>query len=207
DCKAREKKQEEQKEKLRIEEQREKSRIEERKERLRFEQLRLDEQKRKDEFELEKLRIQTQSKTLKQKSSSPFVKKQEYKSTEKNRRCEAPGKFKYNKKDKIFPMSTNYNKHYEAPITKYESVQRYQDSAQKGYYNKNYERHSNNNASKHAQTNYSKSQKCKEPPKETCTIFVKEGLRTAARAYVDKEDTAEHVMISEAKAHGSRREG
>ncbi|GFV42938.1 homeotic protein female sterile [Trichonephila clavipes] len=66
-----EKKQEEQKEKLRIEErdeklrieeQREKSRIEEREERLCFEQLRLDEQKRKDEFELEKLRIQTQSK-------------------------------------------------------------------------------------------------------------------------------------------------
>ncbi|GFW16404.1 hypothetical protein TNCV_442791 [Trichonephila clavipes] len=61
DIKGREKKQEEQKEKLRIEEQREKSRIEEREERLRFEQLRLDEQKRKYEFELEKLRIQTQS--------------------------------------------------------------------------------------------------------------------------------------------------
>ncbi|GFV03810.1 RVP domain-containing protein [Trichonephila clavipes] len=52
DRKAREKKQEEQKEKLRIEEQREKSRIEEREERLRFEQLR----------------------TLKQKSSGQFVK-------------------------------------------------------------------------------------------------------------------------------------
>ncbi|GFU56469.1 homeotic protein female sterile [Trichonephila clavipes] len=62
--------------------------------------------------------------------------------------------------------------------TKYESVQRYQDSAQKGYYNKNYEKHSNHNASKHAQTNYSKSQKFKEPPKETCTFIVKEGLRT-----------------------------
>ncbi|GFX77895.1 transposon Tf2-6 polyprotein [Trichonephila clavipes] len=57
---------------LRIEEQKEKNyalkskkkklRIEEREEKLRFEQLRLDEQKRKDEFELEKLRIQTQSK-------------------------------------------------------------------------------------------------------------------------------------------------
>ncbi|GFS54398.1 uncharacterized protein TNCV_4808911 [Trichonephila clavipes] len=53
DRKAREKKQEEQKEKLRIEE---------REEKLRIEQLRLDEQKCKDEFELEKLRIQTQSK-------------------------------------------------------------------------------------------------------------------------------------------------
>ncbi|GFV10483.1 uncharacterized protein TNCV_1951321 [Trichonephila clavipes] len=39
-----------------------KLRIEEREEKLRFEQLRLDEQKRKYEFELEKLRIQTQSK-------------------------------------------------------------------------------------------------------------------------------------------------
>ncbi|GFW61490.1 retrovirus-related Pol polyprotein from transposon opus [Trichonephila clavipes] len=116
--------------------------------------------------------------TLKQKSSCPFVKKREYKFTEKNRRYEAPGKFKYNRKDKKFPASTNYNKHYEAPVTKYESVQRYQDSAQKGYYNKNYEKHSNHNASKHAQTNFSKSQKFKEPPKETCTLIVKEGLRT-----------------------------
>ncbi|GFW64991.1 retrovirus-related Pol polyprotein from transposon 17.6 [Trichonephila clavipes] len=118
--------------------------------------------------------------TLKQKSSSPFVKKQEYKFTEKNRRYEAQGKFEYNRKDKKFTASTNYNKHYEAPVTKYESVQRYQDSAQKGYYNKNYEKHSNHNASKHAQTNYSKSQKFKEPPKpkETCTLIVKEGLRT-----------------------------
>ncbi|GFW42570.1 uncharacterized protein TNCV_4257641 [Trichonephila clavipes] len=87
--------------------------------------------------------------TLKQKSSSPFVKKQEFRFTEKNRRYEAQGKFEYNRKDKKFPASTNYNKHYEAPITKYESVQRYQDSAQKGYYNKNYEKHSNHNASKH----------------------------------------------------------
>ncbi|GFW23515.1 uncharacterized protein TNCV_3806121 [Trichonephila clavipes] len=70
--------------------------------------------------------------TLKQKSSSPFVKKQEFKSTEKNRRYTAPGKFEYNRKDKKFPASTNYNKHYEAPVSKYESVQRYQDSAQKG---------------------------------------------------------------------------
>ncbi|GFT55040.1 uncharacterized protein TNCV_2325491 [Trichonephila clavipes] len=88
--------------------------------------------------------------TLKQKSSSPFVKKQEFRFTEKE--------------------------------SQYESVQRYQDSAQKGYYNKNYEKHSNHNASKHiyiyAQTNYSKSQKFKEPPKETCTLIVKEGLRT-----------------------------
>ncbi|GFW65291.1 uncharacterized protein TNCV_395571 [Trichonephila clavipes] len=88
--------------------------------------------------------------TLKQKSSSPFVKKQEYKFTEKNRRYEAPGKFEYNRKDKKFPASTTYNKHYEAHVTKFESIQRYQDSAQKEHYNKNYEKHSNHNASKHA---------------------------------------------------------
>ncbi|GFW32565.1 RVP domain-containing protein [Trichonephila clavipes] len=116
--------------------------------------------------------------TLKQKSSNPFVKKQEFKFTEKNRRYEAPGKFEYNRKDKKFPASTNYNKNYKAPVTKYESVPRYQDSAQKGYYNKNYEKHSNHNVSKHAQTNYSKSQKVKEPPKETCTLILQEGLRT-----------------------------
>ncbi|GFY36256.1 uncharacterized protein TNCV_4846281 [Trichonephila clavipes] len=69
--------------------------------------------------------------TLKQKSSSPFVKKQEFRFTEKNRRYEAPGKFEYNRKDKKFPASTNYNKHYEAPVTKYEFVQRYQDTARR----------------------------------------------------------------------------
>ncbi|GFY35671.1 uncharacterized protein TNCV_2619631 [Trichonephila clavipes] len=191
DRKAREKKQKEQKEKLRIEEQKEK---------LRIEQLRLNEQKREYEFELEKLRIQTQSKlsadtykesytTFLVKEVSKFIHRFDLKEDislylklfereKKNRRYEAPGKFEYNRKDKKFPASTNYNKHYEAPVTKYESVQRYQDSAQKGYYNKNYEKHSNHNASKHAQTNYSKSQKFKEPPKETCTLIVKEGLRT-----------------------------
>ncbi|GFV18789.1 homeotic protein female sterile [Trichonephila clavipes] len=116
--------------------------------------------------------------TLKQKSSSPFGKKQEFKFTEKNRRYKGPKKFEYCRKDKKFPALTNYNKHYEAHVTKYKSVQRYQDSAQKGYCNKNYEKHSNHNASKHALTNYSKSQKFKEPPKETLKLIVKEGLRT-----------------------------
>ncbi|GFX10915.1 hypothetical protein TNCV_511751 [Trichonephila clavipes] len=60
--------------------------------------------------------------TLKQKSSSPFVKKQEFKSTERNRRYEAPRKFEYNRKDKKFPASTIFNKHYEATVTKYKSV-------------------------------------------------------------------------------------
>ncbi|GFU80465.1 uncharacterized protein TNCV_3845491 [Trichonephila clavipes] len=62
--------------------------------------------------------------TLKQKSSGPFVKKQEFKFTEKNRRYEEPGKFEYNRKDKKFPTSTNYNKQYEDPVTKYKSVER-----------------------------------------------------------------------------------
>ncbi|GFV00772.1 retrovirus-related Pol polyprotein from transposon 17.6 [Trichonephila clavipes] len=146
--------------------------------------------------------------TLKQKSSSPIVKKQEYKFTEKNRRYEAPGKLEYNRKDKKFPASTNYNEHYEAPVTKYESVQRYQDSAQKGYY----EKHSNHNASKHiyAQTNYSKSQKFKEPTKETCTIIVKEGLRTKEiffgkvkiTALIDSGST---VSLLRENTHTSRR--
>ncbi|GFV43866.1 hypothetical protein TNCV_484901 [Trichonephila clavipes] len=71
-------------------------------------------------------------------------------------------------------ITTNITKPYESvQSSPYESVQRYQDSAQKGYYKKNYEKHSNHNASNHAQTNYSKSQKFKEPPKETCTLIVK----------------------------------
>ncbi|GFW52561.1 retrovirus-related Pol polyprotein from transposon 17.6 [Trichonephila clavipes] len=77
-----------------------------------------------------------------------------------------------------FEQETRIQKRIAAPVTKYESVQRYQDSAQKGHYNKNYEKHSNHNASKHARTNYSKSQKFKEPQKETCTLIIKEGLRT-----------------------------
>ncbi|GFT80488.1 hypothetical protein TNCV_5122241 [Trichonephila clavipes] len=190
DRKAREKKQEEQKDKLHIEE---------REEKLRILQLKLDEQKRKDEFELEKLRIQKQSKlfadTSKERDTkfvvkevSKFIHRFDLKEDislylklfERQAQYEAPGKFDYNRKDKKFPAPTNYNKHYEVPVTKYESVQRHQDSAQKGYYNKNYEKHSNHNASKHiyAQTNYSKSQKFKEPPKEISTLIVKEGLRT-----------------------------
>ncbi|GFY15893.1 uncharacterized protein TNCV_1285381 [Trichonephila clavipes] len=58
--------------------------------------------------------------TLKQKSSSPFVKKQEFRFTEKNRRYEAPSKFEYNRKDKKV-SSVN------------ESVQRYQDTNNKNY--------------------------------------------------------------------------
>ncbi|GFX37191.1 hypothetical protein TNCV_199421 [Trichonephila clavipes] len=72
--------------------------------------------------------------TLKQKQQS-VLKKQEFRFTEKNRRYEHQENSSITGKIK-FPASTNYNKHYEAPVTKYESVQRYQDSAQKGYYNK-----------------------------------------------------------------------
>ncbi|GFU95127.1 hypothetical protein TNCV_4139111 [Trichonephila clavipes] len=115
--------------------------------------------------------------TLKQKSSSPFVKKQDFRFTEKNRRYESPGKFEYIRKDKKFPASTNYNKHYEAPVTKNESVQRYQDSAQKGYYNKNYEKHSNHNASSMLKRTIQITE-IQRTSKETCTLIVKEGLRT-----------------------------
>ncbi|GFR05741.1 uncharacterized protein TNCT_728461 [Trichonephila clavata] len=207
---------EEQEQKLRTEEQEQKLRIEEWEEKIRIEELRIDEQKRKDEFELEKLRIQAQSnlgaatyqgtekleefedvkRTLKQKSSNPFVKKQEFKPMEKTRRYEAPRKFEYNRTDKKFPASANFNKHYEAPVTKYENVQRYQDNAQKGYYNKNYEKHPNHNAPKHAQTNYSKSQKYREPSKETCTLVVKEGLRTKEIFFGKKKITAQWYIDS-----------
>ncbi|GFS86131.1 hypothetical protein TNCV_660271 [Trichonephila clavipes] len=82
---------------------------------------------------------------------------------------EAPGKFEYNRKGKKFPASTNYNKHYEAPTTKYNYVQRYQDNEQKVYYNKNFEKHSNYNDSKHAQTNYSNRRNSKNLQKKLHT--------------------------------------
>ncbi|GFS77483.1 uncharacterized protein TNCV_320531 [Trichonephila clavipes] len=120
--------------------------------------------------------------TLKQKSSSPFVKKQEFRFTEKNRRYESPGKLEYNRKHEKFPASTNYNKHYEAPVTKNESVKRYQDSAHRKGITTKITRNTQITILPsiyiYGQTNYSKSQKFKEPPKETCTLIVKEGLRT-----------------------------
>ncbi|GFX54655.1 retrovirus-related Pol polyprotein from transposon 17.6 [Trichonephila clavipes] len=115
---------------------------------------------------------------LKQKSSSPFVKKQEFIFTEKNRRYVAPGKFEYNRKDKKFPASTNYNKHYEAPVTKYEYVQITRQRAERLLLQKLRETLKLQCFQAYAQTNYSKSQKFKEPPKETCILIVKEGLRT-----------------------------
>ncbi|GFQ71065.1 hypothetical protein TNCT_734111 [Trichonephila clavata] len=126
--------------------------------------------------------------TLEQKSSNPFVKKQEFKHMKKTRRYEAPRKFEYNRTDKKFPAATNFNKRYDAPVNKYENVQRYQDNAQKGYYNKNYEKNPNRNATKHAQTNYSKSQKFRERPKETCSLIVKEGLRTKRNIFWKEEN-------------------
>ncbi|GFW07393.1 uncharacterized protein TNCV_865651 [Trichonephila clavipes] len=108
--------------------------------------------------------------TLKQKSSSPFVKKQEFRFTEKNRSYEAHGKFEYNRKDKKFPASTNYNKHYVKDI---------KTARRKGITTK-ITRNTQITMlpSIYAQTNYSKFQKFKEPPTETCTLIVKEGLRT-----------------------------
>ncbi|GFQ68836.1 hypothetical protein TNCT_285121 [Trichonephila clavata] len=109
---------------------------------------------------------------------------------EKTSRYEAPRKFEYNRTDKKFPASKNFNKHYEAPVTKYENVQRYQHNAHKGYYNKIYERHPNHNVAKHAQTNYSKSRKFKERPKETCSLIIKEGLCTKEIFFGKKKITA-----------------
>ncbi|GFX63012.1 uncharacterized protein TNCV_3465571 [Trichonephila clavipes] len=90
--------------------------------------------------------------TLKQKSSGPNVKKPEFRFTEKNRRYELPGKFEYNKKDKKFPASTNYNKTLRSPCHQVRICSKI--SRQRA------------------------ERKFKEPPKETCTLIVKEGLRT-----------------------------
>ncbi|GFX70339.1 peptidase A2 domain-containing protein [Trichonephila clavipes] len=165
-------------ENLRIEEQKEKLRIEEREEKLRFEQLRIDEQKRKDEFELEKLRIQTQSKTLKQKSSGPNVKKQEFRFTEKNRRYESPGKFEYNKKDKKFPASTNYNKHYEALSPSTNLFKDIKTARRKGITTKITRNTQITMLPSMLKQTIQNHRNSKEPPKETCTLIVKEGLRT-----------------------------
>ncbi|GFX37066.1 hypothetical protein TNCV_1712591 [Trichonephila clavipes] len=55
--------------------------------------------------------------TLKQKSSGPNVKKQEFRFTEKNRRYESPGKFEYNKKDKKFPASQRITTNITKPLS------------------------------------------------------------------------------------------
>ncbi|GFS87633.1 hypothetical protein TNCV_2942161 [Trichonephila clavipes] len=54
--------------------------------------------------------------TLKQKSSGPNVKKQEFRFTEKNRRYEAPRKFEYNRKDKKFPASQRITTNITKPL-------------------------------------------------------------------------------------------
>ncbi|GFU14428.1 uncharacterized protein TNCV_328911 [Trichonephila clavipes] len=89
--------------------------------------------------------------TLKQKSSSPFVKKQEYKFTEKN-----------------------HSPCYQVRICSKISRQR----AERVLQQKLRETLKSQCFQAYAQTNYSKSQKFKEPPKETCTLIVKEGLHT-----------------------------
>ncbi|GFU32825.1 retrovirus-related Pol polyprotein from transposon 17.6 [Trichonephila clavipes] len=84
--------------------------------------------------------------TLKQKSSSSFVKKQEFKLTEKNR---SKNLFKVSRQRAERVLQQKLRE-----TLKSQCFQAY------------------------AQTNYSKSQKFKEPLKETCTLIVKEGLRT-----------------------------
>ncbi|GFW82542.1 hypothetical protein TNCV_1794351 [Trichonephila clavipes] len=116
--------------------------------------------------------------TLKQKSSSPFVKKQEFRFTEKNRRYETPEKFEYNRKYKEFSSVNELQQTLQSPCYQVRICSKISRQHAERVLQQNYEKHSNHNASKHAQTNYSKSQKFKEPPKETCTLMVKEGLRT-----------------------------
>ncbi|GFX31848.1 hypothetical protein TNCV_171811 [Trichonephila clavipes] len=125
--------------------------------------------------------------TLKQKSSGPFVKKQEFKSTEKNRRYEAPGNFEYiTGKIRSFQLqqiTTNITKPLLPSLNLFKDIK---TANRKGITTK-ITRHTQITMfpSKKAQTNYSKSQKFKEPPKETCTLIVKEGLRTKERYFLE----------------------
>ncbi|GFX78490.1 retrovirus-related Pol polyprotein from transposon opus [Trichonephila clavipes] len=117
--------------------------------------------------------------TLKQKSSSPFVKKQEFRFTEKNRRYEAPGKSSITGKIRSFQrqrITTNITKPLLPSTNLFKDIK---TARRKGITTK-ITRNTQITMlpSIYAQTNYSKSQKFKEPPKETCTLIVKEGLRT-----------------------------
>ncbi|GFX05387.1 hypothetical protein TNCV_4076471 [Trichonephila clavipes] len=104
-------------------------------------------------------------------------KKQEFRFTEKNRRYESPGKFEYNKKDKKFPASTNYNKHDSlSPSTNlFKDIK---TARRKGITTKSYEKHSNHSASKHALRRTIQNHRNSKNSKETSTLIVKEGLRT-----------------------------
>ncbi|GFU62134.1 transposon Tf2-6 polyprotein [Trichonephila clavipes] len=63
--------------------------------------------------------------TLKQKSSGPNVKKQESRDSQKRiADMNHQENSSITRKHKKFPASTNYNKHYGLPVTKYESVQK-----------------------------------------------------------------------------------
>ncbi|GFU72330.1 hypothetical protein TNCV_4715411 [Trichonephila clavipes] len=72
-------------------------------------------------------------------------------------------------------ITTNITK---PPVTKNESVQDIKTVRRKGITTKLRETLKSQCFQAYAQTNYSKSQKFKEPPKEICTLIVKEGLRT-----------------------------
>ncbi|GFX69913.1 retrovirus-related Pol polyprotein from transposon 17.6 [Trichonephila clavipes] len=118
--------------------------------------------------------------TLKQKSSGPNVKKQEFRFTEKNRRYEAPqenssitGKIRSFQRQR---MTTNITKPLSPSTNLFKDIK---TARRKGITTK-ITRNTQITMlpSIYAQTNYSKSQKFKEPPKETCTLIVKEGLRT-----------------------------
>ncbi|GFV22260.1 hypothetical protein TNCV_3225641 [Trichonephila clavipes] len=90
----------------------------------------------------------------------------------------APGKFEYNTgKIRSFQrqrITTNITK----PLSQVRICSKIPRQRAKGYYNKITKHSKSQCFQAYAQTNYSKSQKFKEPPKETCTLIVKEGLRT-----------------------------
>ncbi|GFU20358.1 hypothetical protein TNCV_3362641, partial [Trichonephila clavipes] len=155
-----------QRENLRIEEQKEKLRIEEREEKLRFEQL----SEKLEEFEDFK-------RTLKQKSEWSKCEETEFRFTEKNRRYESPGKFEYNKKDKKFPASTNYNKHYEAPVTSTNLFKDIKTARRRGITTK-ITRNTQITMLQTCSNKLFKITEIQRTSKETCTLIVREGLRT-----------------------------
>ncbi|GFU52287.1 hypothetical protein TNCV_2701211 [Trichonephila clavipes] len=90
------------------------------------------------QLEAEKLEeFEDFKRTLKQNLAVHFVKKQEFRFTEKNRRNkEAPGKFGSTVQERYkFPASTNYNKHYEAPLPRTNNCSKISRQRSKGLVN------------------------------------------------------------------------
>ncbi|GFU30294.1 hypothetical protein TNCV_4116531 [Trichonephila clavipes] len=116
--------------------------------------------------------------TLKQKSSSLFVEKQDTNSQRRIADIKHRENLSITEKIRSFQrqrITTNTTK----PLSPYESHSKdIKTTRRKGITTKLQETLKSQCFQAYAQTNYSKSQKFKEPPKETCTLIVKEGLRT-----------------------------